>query len=348
MTHATNPSGERVDTTRLQRIARAYCETSVLYAALDLDVFTHLHHGHDTLAPLAAAMGVSELAAERLVVCLAGLGLLRIEGCPPGDPVSAGRFVAAPDAARFLVKDLPTYTGAWMQFTRPEVPDWMRLSELLSSPRAPRTLGMYDGLTVDKARWYHAATASIGMGAGRRFAKRVDLSGRRHLLDLGGGSGAYSIAAVQAYDGLRATVLDLPPVVVVTREYLERHGVEDRVDTYGADFTADPFPSPVDTVVMASNLPIYDEATIALVVSKAFGALEPGGDMHLVGEMLTDDRSGPLDAALWGMQEALYGSGGKAHTVGQVRGYFRSAGFVDVADEEFVPGVLVRVSGRKP
>ena len=83
------------------------------------------------------------------------------------------------------------------------------------------------------------------------------------------------------------------------------------------------------------------------VVRKAHDALLPGGEMHLVGEMLEDDRSGPLDAALWGMQEIFYGGGGKAHTVGQCRGYFERAGFREVRVSVFVPGVLQRVSGVK-
>ena len=52
--------------------------------------------------------------------------------------------------------------------------------------------------------------------------------GREHVLDLGGGSGAYSINAVKTYPNLTAVVLDLPPVVVVTREYLAANGVSTR------------------------------------------------------------------------------------------------------------------------
>jgi len=330
---------DRVDSTRLQQMARAYCDSALLWAALDLHVFTHVEAGARDNASLAAACAISPLNADRLVSCLLALDLLRLDG--------GGGLVNAPDTAKFLVRGTPGYAGPWMRFTRPDVPGWMNLTELLRSPEPPRPLGMYSDLTVEQARGYHQATASIGMGAGRRFCRQVDLAGRRHLLDLGGGSGAYSINAVKAFPGLRATVLDLPPVVVVTREFCDQAGVSDLVDTLGGDFTSDPFP-PCDAVVMASNLPIYDEAVIGAVVAKAFGALEPGGEMHLVGEMLADDGVGPLDAALWGMQEILYNSGGKAHTRAQVRGYFTAAGFVDVAEHEFVEGVLVRVSGRKP
>ena len=79
-------------------------------------------------------------------------------------------------------------------------------------------LGMYDEtFTVDRARAYHAATYSIGMGAARRFHKQVDLTGRNKIIDLGGGSGCYCIVAAQTYPTIKAEVLDLPPVVEVTR-----------------------------------------------------------------------------------------------------------------------------------
>jgi hypothetical protein len=331
--------GERLDTTRLQHMARAYCESAVLWAALDLGLFTRVAEGATALDELAPALGVSPLNAERLVACCLALDLLR-RG-PDGD------LRNAPDAERFLVKGSPAYAGPWMRFTRPDVAGWMNLTELLRSPEPPKRLGMYSDLTVEAARKYHEATASVGRGAGRRFTRQVDLSGRRRLLDLGGGSGAYSIEAALAHPELRAVVFDLPPVAVVCREFLEAAGVADRVEAVGGDFTADPLPTGCDVAVMASNLPIYDEVVIGQVVAKAFAVLEPGGEFHLVGEMLDDDGTGPLDAALWGMQEILYGSGGKAHHRGQVVGYLEAAGFSDVTATDFVPGVLVRVSGHK-
>jgi SAM-dependent methyltransferase len=235
-----------------------------------------------------------------------------------------------------------------MTFTRHEVPQWFDLTAKLSDPEPPAELGLYDDMTVERARRYHAATYSIGMGAGRRFSRHVDMSNRTRLLDLGGGSGAYSINAVQAFDGLEAIVLDLPPVVVVTQEYLEKNRVADRVATHGGDFINDPLPTGCDIAVMASNLPIYNAANIQKVVQKTFDALEPGGEMHLVGETLNADGVGPLDASMWGMAEVLYGSGGRSHSVTECLGYFENAGFVDVENVEFVPNTLTRTVGRKP
>ena len=333
----------RVDTTRLQRLARSYAETAVFYAAIDLELFTHVSRGADSIASLADAMAITPLNAERLVVAALALGLLERD--------EAGALRNAADCEKFMVKDSPRYAGAWMTFTRHEVPDWFALTDRLRDTTPPSELGMYADLTVERARKYHRATASIGMGAGRRFCRHVDLTGRTRLLDLGGGSGAYSINAVQTFEGLEAIVLDLEPVTVVTAEYLAEHGVADRVATHAADFVNDPLPAGCDVAVMASNLPIYSAENIAKVVRKTFEVLEPGGEMHLIGETLNPDGIGPIDAALWGMAEVNYGasgSGGRAHSVTECIGYFEAAGFVDVTNVEFVPHTLTRTTGRKP
>jgi hypothetical protein len=338
----TPPPKARLDTTRLQKIAQAYWESAALMAAVELEVFTAIARGHDTIPTLAKAVGISERNAERLSTALVAMTLLKRSG-----PEKNARLCNAPDVQRFLVKDSDRYAGPWILFTKPRWTAYGELSQRLRS-RTENRLGAYTEFTVEDARRYHAATYSIGMGAARLFSRSVDLAGRKLLLDLGGGSGAYSIVATATYPGLKAIVLDLPPVTVVANEYIAANKARERVSTLAGDFTTTPFPQGVDVVVMASNLPQYEPALIRLVVGKAFAALVPGGEMHLVGETLHDDRQGPLSAALWGLNEGVFGSTGIAHTESEVKGYLQDAGFADVAVHPFVPGVLSRIAGRKP
>src|SRR5215510_4299955 len=284
------PEQPRPDTTRLQKIAQAYWESAALMAAVELDVFTAIGRGHDTVAAVARAVGISPRNAERLLTALAAMTLLE------------------------------RYAGPWILFTKPRWNAYGELSQRLRNPVENR-LGAYESFTVEDARRYHAATYSIGMGAARLFSRSVDLKGRKLLLDLGGGSGAYSVVATKAFPGLKAIVLDLPPVVAVTEEYIAANDAAERVSTLAGDFTRTPFPHGVDVVLMASNLPQYEPELIRLVVGKVFEALVPGGEMHLIGETLHDDRKGPLSAALWGLNEAVYGSTGVAHTESEVKSY---------------------------
>jgi hypothetical protein len=69
--------------------------------------------------------------------------------------------------------------------------------------------------------------------------------------------------------------------------------------------------------------------------------------MHLIGETTNDARTGPWGPAYWGLGQAVVDSLGVAHSEADVLGYFRAAGFADVAVHEFIPGALSRVVGRK-
>jgi hypothetical protein len=332
-------SEKRLDTVRLQEMVQGFWRSGALMAAVELGLFTAVSNGAGTYAEAAAALDITETNAERLMTVCVALDLLEMD--------AAGRMSNAPDVERFLVKGSPRYAGPWMLFTKPSWNDWGQLSKKLKSKTVDR-LGKYGEFTVERAREYHKATYSIGLGAGRRFSRHVDMSSRKRLMDLGGGSGAYSIVATQTYDGLNAIVLDLPAVVVVAKEFIAENGMSDHVAAEACDFTADPFPSDCDVAVMASNLPIYSRKIVGQVIQKAFDALLPGGEMHLIGETLDDDRKGPVGPALWGLSEAVIGTTGLAHTNGDCIGYFEAAGFVDVSVNEFVPGALVRITGKKP
>jgi hypothetical protein len=329
----------RPTTVRLQRLARAYRESGALLAAVELGVFSKIDDGANTEESLSVALGISALNAERIIIACLGLGLVERDG---------ERLRNAPDVDRFLVDGKDTYAGAWMFFTHPDWDDWGRLAELLRNPEpAKLDNDTVKGITVDEARRYHKATYSIGRGAGRLFTRQVDLSKRTKILDLGGGSGAYCIEACKAHDHLSATVFDLPSVAVVASEFIAEHGLSDRIEAVAADFNNDPFPTDADVMIMASNLPMYGREAIAAVVARAHDALLPGGEMHLIGEALDDDRSGPSDPAIWGLAQTLHNSTGLAHSLAECIGYFQVAGFTDIQVNDFVPGVLKRITGTK-
>lgn len=333
-------SEERIDTVRLQNLAYGYRQSATLLAAIELDLFTNISAGAATIPAVAAAVNITHANAERLLVACAALGL--VTG-------AHGVFRNAPDVERFLVRGARTYAGPWLTtMGRSDYAEWNKLADFLRSKEPPHVLGTYEKFTVDDARKLHAATFSIGMGAGRLFSRQVDLSRRSLILDLGGGSGCYCIAAAQKHPHIRGIVFDLPSVAVVAREYIEREGFSGRISAIGGDFTADPFPRGADVVILASNLPQYSPEIIGKVVAKAFDAIAPGGEMHVIGEMLNDEKTGPVGPALWALNEAIYRSTGVAHSQTETIGYLRAAGFVQVAAHEFIPGSLVRVSGTKP
>jgi SAM-dependent methyltransferase len=331
--------GKKVNTVRLQNLSYGHKQSAILRAAIQLDLFTVVSQGATSLSGMGSALGLSTLNTERLVVACTALGLLEKEG---------EEYRNAPDVERFLVKGKPTYVGPWLIFNGWDFEQWKDLADTLRSKNPPRVLGLYESLSEDMARIYHEATYSVGLGAGMLFARDVDLSSRSLILDLGGGSGAYCIAAIQRYPHLKAIVLDFEPVCKIAREFIATWGLQDKIATHSGDFTSDPLPSGADVMIMASNLPQYNEEVLMRVLRKGYEALPPGGEYHLVGETLDNEKCGPLGPALWGIHEALFGSEGRSHSEEEVRGYLEAVGFADVQVHAFIPGSLTRISARKP
>ena len=333
----SKPSEAPVTTVRLQNIAQSYGQSAALMAAVEIGVFTAISKGAATYDEVARAVDIHPTNAERLMVMLCAAGLLQKSG---------DRHSNAPDVERFLVEGAPGFMGPWITFTKPQWNEWGRLGDHLRV-KSLKVMGSIETFTVADARRYHNATYSIGMGAGRRFVRQVDLSKRRRVMDIGGGSGAYCIAAAKAHAAIRGVVLDLPVVCEVARDFIAENGVSDRVEAQPCNFTRDPFPSDCDVAIMASNLPMYGREMIASVIKKAYDALLPGGEMHLIGETTNNERTGPWGPAYWGLGQAVVDSLGVAHSEADVISYFRDAGFKDVAVHEFIAGALSRITGTK-
>ena len=330
----------RLTTVRLQQMSWLFTQSAVLFAGIENDFFTKVSTHGQSVEQLVEALGMTYDNIERMLKACISIGLvIRDEN----------GFHNAPDVERYLVQGTSTYAGQWIHWFHYRWKDWGELGKRLGNQSSGEAMAHYTpAFTEEFARRYHEATNSVGMGAGRWFVKHYDLTGRRKILDLGGGSGAYSIVAAQKYPEITATVLDLPEVVPSAQEFIRQHGVDDRVTAQACDFTSDPLPEGADVILMNSNLPTYGSDVIQMVVQKAFDALVPGGEMHICGEMLHEDWNGPLIPVMCGIHGALDGSTAKAHTPSECIGYFELAGFVDVEVSEFVPDILMHISGTKP
>ncbi len=329
---------QKVNTIRLQNLSYAHKQASTLMAAVELDLFTHISNGADGIPKLSEKMEISLLNTERLVVACNALELIKKDN---------DIYRNAPDVERFLVKGKPTYIGPWLLFSRMDFEKWKDLAKYLKSEKKPNILGLYETLDNGMAKIYHEATYSVGLGAGMLFSRDVDMSNRSKILDLGGGSGAYCIAALQKYPHLKAVILDFEPVCKMAEEFIAQWNLQNSISTLPGDFTSDPLPDGADVMIMASNLPQYNSDVLLKVFKNAYEVLLPGGEFHLVGETLDNEKQGPLGPALWGLHEALFESEGRSHSESEVIDYLEKSGFTDVAVHTFIPGSLSRITGHK-
>ena len=105
-----------------------------------------------------------------------------------------------------------------------------------------------------KTRAFVMAMHERAKGIGSVLPHNVDLTGRKRLLDVGGGPGTYSVALCRNTPGLTSTVLDRPGVLEVTRELVDAAGFADRVTLMPGDYLKTPFGSGFDVALLSGMM----------------------------------------------------------------------------------------------
>lgn len=338
---ANEGPGTKLTTRRLNDMGLGFMHAGTLLAALELGLFDALGEAPRTLPEIAQRIALSEDRADKLVTACAALKLLDRHGA---------MIANVEDVDRFLVRGKSTYFGDYLlHFAKASFPAWAGVADHLKRGVTGARGRYYDtAASPNEARALTEAGYTGSQGTARVLARRFDFSPYHRLLDIGGGSGVYSIEACKRYPALRATVLDFPNVCVVTREFIKQADLADRIEAAGGDFTADPFPAGHDVALLCGNIHAYDSATAGRVVKKTYDVLPHGGAMIICDYMLNDEKTGPPVAAFLSLAEAFQPGGGKVHSGAEFRRYMEAAGFRVERVEEFLEGSLGWATAVKP
>jgi 2-hydroxy-4-(methylsulfanyl)butanoate S-methyltransferase len=324
----------------LSAVAYGFIASKALFAALEVDLFSRLAEDARTVAELAARTGVAEHRMRTLVRALTALGLVVGRD---------GSLANAPASARHLVRGRGAELGEYfrLQIGRQIYPALLHLDAGLAGVG-----GAFDtlaGLLADpeEAHTFTTAQHAGSLAAARVLAERLDLASARSLLDVGGGSGAFSIALCAANPALRATVLDLPAVLPIAADGCAAAGLADRISLLPGDATATRWPGDQDVVLMSYLISALDEDQIDLVLARATASLRPGGLLVLHDFALDDDGVGPPFAALWFLQYLAYHPGGISFSAAELADRLRAHGFTDVSADVLIPEITKVIISRK-
>jgi 2-hydroxy-4-(methylsulfanyl)butanoate S-methyltransferase len=282
------------DVREISRIAYGFKASKALLVAIDLEIFSRLSGGARPLADLTAELEIAETRLDTLLTALTSIGLLVRDG---------KGYTNAPACEEYLVRGKPAYFGDYfnLQTDRFIFPAYAKLGAVISGQGAPdiwrdyATL-MRDPETADRfIKGQHAGS----MGPATALSKQIDLSSRKRLLDVAGGSGAFTIMLCKRNPGLISTILDFPTALPVARQFIAEAGLADRVELVAGNAITGDWPPDHDTVLMSFLFSAVSEEAVGILLAKAFDTLPPGGALMIHDFIANDDKTGPLDAALW-------------------------------------------------
>ena len=326
------------DVREISRIAYGFMASRALFAALEIDVFGRLAGGGKSLPTLARETGLLPGRLQALLSACVALGLLGREG---------DDYVNAPASAAYLVPSSATFFGDYfgLQVARQIYPTLQHLDKALRGERVDFYAQMRD---PTEARAFSLAQHSGSLGPAHVAAKLIDLTGARRLLDVGGGSGAFSIVLCQRTPGLHATIVDFPAVGDVARELIAEAGLADRITFVPGDAREVGWPDGQDVVLMSYLLSAVGEAAAEELLRRAFKALRPDGRLLVHDFMLDDERNGPTLAALWLLNALTIDPDVAALTPAWLSNAARRAGFEDCTVAAVVPGTTRLLTARRP
>jgi SAM-dependent methyltransferase len=339
-----------VDPTPIFETFRGNHATELLTAAVaHLNVFGRLAARPMIADDVRRELGLAERPAVVLLTALRAMGLLVAD--------EQGRLGMTPLAREHLVPggpfDVSDYVGL--------AADSPGVREMVERLRTNRPAGASDekgaafiyreGIESAMEREATARHLTLAL-AGRAknvapvLAECVDLSAARRLLDVGGGTGIYSVACLRKNLGLRAVVWDRPEVLKVADEFARTFGVSDRLECRAGDMFRDPVPDGCDVMLLSNVLHDWDEPECQALLGRCAAALPPGGRLLIHDVFLNDALDGPLPVALY--SAALFAlTEGRAYSAAEYRGWLRAAG---LEPGEVVPTLIhcEVLAGTKP
>lgn len=310
---------EKWNVGRLLKLSGSYWEACTLHAAVDLDVFTLIGNEYLGADEMAAKLHANADAVRRLLNALAAMGLLTKHG---------GRYANTPDSGALLVADAPDYVGHIIRHHHHLVSAWAQLPKAVGTGKPVRTRSSFR--EDEERKSFLMGMFNLAMNIAPHLAPEIDLKGRRHLLDLGGGPGTYAIHFCLANPELRATVYDLPTTQPFALETIRRFGLSERIGFTGGDYMEDRLQGSYDVAWLSQILHGEGPGDCQELLGKVASVLEPGG-LVLIHEFILDDNlDGPLFPALFSLNMLINTDEGRAYSEAQLISMLGAAGFKEI------------------
>lgn len=300
----------------LLRLVRGFQESRIVLTGLELDVFSAVGAGA-TAESVARARAADPRGMTILLNALAAVGLLAKQD---------GVFEATPLAARFLAAGSKDDARDALKHN---LSLWQRWSTLTDAVRVGHAVLSHETRERGEA-WTIPFIAAMHKNAALRAPLVVDAVGAgelKRMLDVGGGSGAYSIAFARANPALEAEIFDLPSVVPIAERHVNEAGLQARILTRTGDLRSDSFGTGYDLVLVSAICHMLGPEANRDLFARIRKALAPGGRVVVQDFIVDDSGTAPAHAALFAVNMLVGTEAGGTYSEAEYREWLQGAGF---------------------
>jgi hypothetical protein len=301
----------------LLEMGRAFQPACVLAAAADLDAFAALGDEPMTARALAAKLDTDPRATAILLDALAALDLLAKEG----------ELYRVPPSVRDTLTERGSRSVlAMARHAAHILRRWALLAEAVKTGKPPEGVPSFLGSAGETAAFI-GAMDNISRPLAPKLIEKLQPLRFRHLLDVGGGSGTWTLAFLRAVPGAKATLFDLPDVVPFAEKRLAEVGMKKRVTLVPGDFHEDRLPKGADFAWLSAIVHQNSREQNRKLFTKILAALVPGGTLMIRDIVMDPSRTRPVGGALFAVNMLVNTEAGGTFTLEELSQDLLAAGF---------------------
>lgn len=285
-----------------------YQKTLIILTANQYKIFDHLEENPSSAGEISNVLKLSLKGVERLLNALCGLELLQKRD---------SLYHLPTNMASYLTSSGEHSMNQWIQLSSDLFQVWSQLPGFVENGKMVKRI--MDVLGTDPKRMENFTNSmhEKAIKATQILANELPLEETQSMLDIGGGPGTYALEWAKKYPNLKATVMDIPPVLEITKKYIKKYGLENRVTTRPGDIAKESLGEGYDLVLLANILHMYNANWAQITLKKAITALKPGGRIVIHGFCVDENFTKPLDDVIFSLNIGLLTEGGNAHPISE-------------------------------
>ncbi|MFC2135260.1 methyltransferase, partial [Bacteroidota bacterium] len=195
-------------------------------------------------------------------------------------------------------------------------------------------------------QWLEAFIASMhyrGMKQSKILAMMLELDNVKKMLDIGGGSGAFSIGFMNVNKNIRSTILDLTNVIPLSKRYVEKEKLIDKFEFIEGDYHTSDLGSGYDLILLSAIAHINSFDENKQLIKKCADALNPGGQVVVLDQIMNDDRTSPVNGAMFAINMLVGTECGDTYTESEICSWLTDAGLscIEKKDTSFDSALML-------
>ena len=329
-----SPASEQATPEGILQLGLGFWGSKTLLSAVEIGLFTELAKGSLDFETLSERLMLHPRSARDFLDALVALSMLKRDG---------DRYSNTAETDFFLDRAKPSYVGGILEMANARLyPFWGSLTEGLRTGQPQNEAkgggeNFFAAIYADPGRLegFLNAMTGISLGSAMAIAKKVPWDRYKTFVDVGAAQGGLPVQVALAHDHLSGGGFDLPPVGPIFEEYVDSHGLSDRLRFYPGDFFEDLLPA-ADVLVMGHILHDWDLQEKRLLLEKAYEALPEGGALIVYEALIDDERRENAFGLLMSLNMLIETPAGFDYTGADCSSWMRDVGFRETYVEHLV------------